>query len=75
MTVRVERAHEDRRRAVYKGLPLRELLDSSARGEDAYAVSNVADSMAVDLNVPPFMLCGSPVGTQEETKEKHKPRR
>ena len=61
LTVRTERAKEDRRAGSQKGgMALSELLRRAEAGDDVYAISNVPHPMAADLQVPPFLLCGRP---------------
>ena len=61
LTVRTERAKEDRRAGSQQGgMALSELLRRAEAGDDVYAISNVPHPMAADLQVPPFLLCGRP---------------
>jgi len=60
LTVRSERAREDRRAGSQRGgMRLSALLERSAAGDDLYAVSNVPHPMTAALTLPPFLLCGS----------------
>ena len=64
--VRVGPAKEDGLQAhSVRSMSLRKLMEVSAAGSNICAVSSLPVSMATDLEVPPFMLCGSLVGTAE----------